>query len=149
MKTNGLAKSPLLAACAGLLASCGAEPAGVLPGDSGDTRPYAGVSENEAIHLTGTEPFWGGDVVGGTFSYSTPENIDGTPIAVSRFAGRGGVSFSGELDGRSVDLAVTPGECSDGMSDRTYPFVATLKLGEETRNGCAWTDAQMYEGGPA
>ena len=102
MKTNGLAKSPLLAACAGLLASCGAEPAGVLPGDSGDTRPYAGVSENEAIHLTGTEPFWGGDVVGGTFSYSTPENIDGTSIAVSRFAGRGGATAKKRDDLQAV-----------------------------------------------
>ena len=47
----------------------------------------------------------------------------------SRFAGRGGLSYSGTIDGRSFDMAVTPAECSDGMSDRTYPFVVTLRIG--------------------
>ena len=44
------------------------------------------------------------------------------------------------------ETVVTPGECSDGMSDRTYPFTVTLLLGEEQRTGCAWTDLQPYSG---
>ena len=65
---------------------------------------------------------------------------------VERFAGRGGISFSGELDGAELEMMVTPLACSDGMSDRAYPFTATLKLGEETRKGCAWTERQPFSG---
>lgn len=117
-----------------------------VPGDTQDTRPFAGVAEDETVHFTGTEPFWGGTVTGTTLTYSTPENIDGTRIAVDRFAGRGGVSYSGVLDGAELRMAVTPGECSDGMSDRTYPFVVTLDIGGSLREGCAWTDSQNFDG---
>lgn len=117
-----------------------------VPGDNSDTQPYSRIGTEETVHFTGTEPFWGGEVGGSTLIYSTPENIDGTTIPVSRFAGRGGVSFSGELGGESFDLSVSEGECSDGMSDRTYPFHATLQIGEELRSGCAWTDSEPFTG---
>lgn len=115
-------------------------------GDTEDTQPYAGIGEDEVLHFTGTEPFWGGEVSGGTLTYSTPENIDGTQIEVERFAGRNGLSFSGILDEADFVMAVTPGECSDGMSDRTYPFTVTLQVRGEQRQGCAWTDAQSFTG---
>lgn len=116
------------------------------PGDSEDTKPYAGIGEHEVLRFTGTEPFWGGQVAGGTLTYSTPEDIDGTEIPVDRFAGRNGLSFSGTLDGANFVMAVTPGQCSDGMSDRTYPFTVTLEVGAEQRQGCAWTEAQSFTG---
>jgi uncharacterized membrane protein len=59
---------------------------------------------------------------------------------VSRFAGRGGLSFSGTLRAGDITVAITPGECSDGMSDRAYPFGATLQVDADVRQGCAWTD---------
>ena len=107
---------------------------------------FDGIAADETVNFTGTEPFWGGEVRGDTLTYSTPEDIEGTQIAVSRFAGLGGVSWSGELDGQPFDLSLTEGECSDGMSDRTYPYTVTLKIGDDTREGCAWTDAQPFEG---
>ncbi len=110
---------------------------------------YAGIAADETIRFTGTEPFWGGQSAGGMLTYSTPENIAGSTISVERFAGNNGVSLAGELDGAAFDLVVTPGDCSDGMSDRAYPFVATLKLGEETRFGCAWTDRTSFTGSAA
>lgn len=123
-----------------LLAACGQGGGANVPGDTEDDSAYAGIAEDAVIMLTGTEPFWGGTVERGTLTYTTPENIEGASTAVTRFAGRGGLSFSGQLDGRSLDLLVTPAECSDGMSDRTYPYVATLQLGSEQRNGCAWLE---------
>jgi len=114
--------------------------------DPSSTEPYDGIGADEVLHFTGTEPFWGGDVAGDTLTYSTPENQEGTAIAVKRFAGRGGISFSGKLDQADFEMAITPGECSDGMSDRTYPFTVTLEIGDETRNGCGWTDRQRFEG---
>lgn len=129
-----------------LLASCGQGEEANVPGDTTDGSAYSGIPEDAVISLNGTEPFWGGTVDGGTFTYTTPENMDGTPIAVSRFAGRGGLSFSGELDGQAVDLAITPGECSDGMSSRTYPYNATLQIGSEQRAGCASLDEDALGG---
>lgn len=117
-----------------------------LPGDTDSTRPYDGIAEDEVLRFTGTEPFWGGQVGGGTLTYSTPENQEGAQIAVERFAGRGGVSFTGELEGAPLEMMATPLECSDGMSDRTYPFTVTLKIGEDTRNGCGWTESTPFQG---
>lgn len=112
-----------------------------VPGDSQDHQPYAGVGEGETLRFTGTEPFWGGQVVGETLVYTTPEKSEGQTLTVSRFNGRGGLSYSGALeDGTPFSMVVTPGGCSDGMSERSYPFVVTLRLGEQTRNGCAWSD---------
>ncbi|NTZ42616.1 hypothetical protein G7A66_05855 [Altererythrobacter sp. SALINAS58] len=140
----------LLASCLAL-AGCGQAASGPgadsrIPGQDGSTQPYGAIGEAETVYLTGTEPFWGGEVGGETLTYETPENPDGRDIRVERFAGRGGISWSGSLDGASLDLAVTPISCSDGMSDRTYPFTATLQLGDETRSGCAWTDERPFTG---
>ena len=127
-------------------ATAATEADATVPGDTGETAPYAGIAEDEVLRFTGTEPFWGGEVTGKTLTYSTPEDQDGTEIAVERFAGRGGLSFSGLLDGADFEMMVTPLECSDGMSDRTYPFIVTLEIGEDKRNGCAWTEQHPFEG---
>ena len=146
------------------LAACGTEPSAEAPasgqadsaapapapdeapGNTEDPTPYSGIAPGETIRFTGTEPFWSGEVSGQTLTYSTPENIDGTVIRVERFAGRGGLSLSGVLDGASFDMAITPGQCSDGMSDRTYPFTVTLEVGGDPRRGCAWTDSRPFSG---
>lgn len=122
------------------LSACHPEAAEGVPGDTSDTQPYAGIAEDAVVRITGTEPFWGGTIDGGQLTWTTPENIDGTTVRVERFAGRGGLSFSGELDGRQIDIAITPGACSDGMSDRTYPFNATVQLGDQSLSGCAWRE---------
>lgn len=133
---------PLLILAAGL-AACGSGEA--APGAS-PTQAFNGIGEEEVIFLTGTEPFWGGEIEGDAARYTTPENQGGAQFAVQRFAGNNGLAFTGSMDGENFDLTVTPGDCSDGMSDRTYPFVATLKLGDEQRNGCAWTDRTPFAG---
>lgn len=134
----------LLGLCA--LAGCH-QAAQNVPGDSEDHRPWHGIADDEAVHFTGTEPFWGGEVSRTELTYKTPEKPEGETITISRFAGRGGLSFSGTLPEGAMTLAVTPGKCSDGMSDRSYPFVATLQIGSEVRQGCAWTGRQPYSGG--
>jgi uncharacterized membrane protein len=130
------------------MAAChsGGGAGGAVPGDRSDTRPFAQIEPGDAIHVTGTEPFWGGDVTAQVFAYKTAEQPEGRRVTVARFAGRGGLSFSGMLEDRDLTLAITPGACSDGMSDRAYQLVATLRVGEEIRTGCAWTDAMPYTG---
>lgn len=136
-----------LAALALTLAGCAPDHNAALPGDAADDQPFAGIAEDEAIRFTGTEPFWGGDITGTQLTWTTPENIAGQTAPVTRFAGRGGLGFSGQLDGQPIDLMVTPASCSDGMSDRTYPFVVTVTLGDSQLEGCGWTDRQLYTGG--
>lgn len=137
---------PLLALPFALAACQPGSGGGNVPGDRSDTQPFAEIAEDETVRFTGTEPFWGGEVADGEMTYRTLEQPRGKTIRVSRFAGRGGLSFSGTLAGRPLMLAVTPGICSDGMSDRSYPFVATLRLGETSRQGCAWTGARPFTG---
>lgn len=110
------------------------------------TRPYDGIAEDETLHFTGTEPFWGGEVTGRTLTYQTPEDQTGEVIEIERFAGRGGISFSGLFEGAEFEMMATPLKCGDGMSDRTYPFTVTLMIGKDMRNGCGWTDRQRFEG---
>lgn len=148
---------PLLAACA-VLSACqsgeaeapaardATETEAAVPGNTAETAPYSEIAEDELLQFTGTEPFWGGEVSGKTLTYKTPENQDGAVIAVERFAGRGGIAYSGLLDGADFEMTITPLECSDGMSDRTYPFTVTLEIGEDTRNGCAWSEQHPFEG---
>ena len=126
------------------LAAC--QPAGEAPA-SGPTEAYSGIAEGETVHFTGTEPFWGGEIAGGTATYSTPENIDGVQFPVERFAGNNGISFNGTMGDTRFDLMVTPGECSDGMSDRTYPLTALVKVGEESLMGCAASTSAIMSAG--
>jgi len=142
-----LAPIPIFASAL-MLAACqsGSPQGNGAPGDSADRQPYAGIAPDEVLHFTGTEPFWGGEVAGSTLTYTTPENPDGWTIRVQRFAGRNGLSFSGALEGQDFVAAISPGQCSDAMSDRVYPFNITLQIGREVRNGCAWSDAQPFSG---
>lgn len=114
-----------------------------------ESAPYDGIGADEIITLAGTEPFWGITIANTVATYSTPENIEGSVFEVSQFAGNNGLGFSGKLDGADVTITVTPGECSDNMSDRTYPFTATVVLGEDNLTGCGYTDQQPFSGDEA
>ena len=136
-----MTKFPAIVLAACLLSACqpAEEGAGSAPAET-----YNGIAAEETIYFTGTEPFWGGEIAGGKALYTTPENQDGSRFEVQRFAGNNGLSFTGSMDGRAFDLMVTPGDCSDNMSDRSYPFVATLEIGGEQLSGCAWTNRQGF-----
>ena len=90
------------------------------------------------VKAIGTEPFWGARVEGRCVTYSTPEDQAGTRIW-TRFNPRpdGGV-WVGTFQGKPFKLItrLRP-NCSDGMSDRTYPQEAVLTVGGEERRGCA------------
>lgn len=115
-----------------------------------DSEPFGDIDEAASISLLGTEPFWSLDIEktsdGHEARYSTPENIDGTAFEVSRFAGNNGLGFSGTLASDAVQASITPGECSDAMSDRTYPYVATVLIGETTLRGCGYTSDEPFTG---
>jgi uncharacterized membrane protein len=114
--------------------------------DPESTMPYDGIAEDEVLRFVGTEPFWNAEVRGKAIVFTTPEIPDGTVFTVERFAGRGGISFSGMAEHPDLEVTVTALRCSDGMSDRTYPFTVTFADGMETRHGCGWSDRHPFEG---
>lgn len=128
-----------------LLAACGGnETADGTITKEGDS--FAAITEQETFHFTGTEPFWGGTVTGTTLTWNTPENPEGETVPVQRFSGNNGLAYTGELGPAMFDMAVTKASCSDGMSDRTYPFTVTVQISEQVRRGCGWTEAKPFEG---
>jgi uncharacterized membrane protein len=131
-----------LIAAAALFAAC--TPGNDAIDPQGET--FSAVAPDEAITLTGTEPFWNAQIKADAAVWTTPDNPDGTRFAVTRFAGNNGLGFSGTLDGAPFTATLTPGVCSDGMSDSSYPYVATIALGEGTLRGCGYTDRQPFTG---
>ena len=91
----------------------------------------------------GTEPFWSANVMPGKLVWSSPDDAQATTIAVERRDGSAKVRLAGRLKGAALALEVMPGPCSDGMSDRVYPFTAVLTIGGEARQGCAVAKDQL------
>jgi uncharacterized membrane protein len=96
-----------------------------------------------AGNIRGTEPFWNVTVSKSgivysspdtrklTFPYVAPLTAAGRPadlVRVYRLRGRGNHSI---LTIKKVSA------CSDGMSDKNYPYSATLILGNTVLEGCA------------
>ncbi len=134
MRLVGIAGLLVLAGC-----HSGSDQAARLPGGEA-TTPWAGVGAAETLHFTGTEPFWGGEASNGSLTWKTPEDQSGATIKVSRFAGRNGMGLSGTLAGQPFEMAVSEAQCSDGMSDRSYPLTVTVSAGGKTLRGCGWSD---------
>lgn len=138
----------LSGACA-LLASCHGHEGDAQDATArkhGQGNNFTAIGEDETLRFSGTEPFWGGSVTGSTLTWTTPEKPEGTTIHVDRFSGNNGLGFSGTLEASTFNMAVTHAPCSDGMSDRTYPFTVTLEIAQATRSGCGWTEKMPFTG---
>ncbi len=95
--------------------------------------------ENEPVQAFrgfGTEPFWSARVDGDRLVFSTPQNPDGTTMYGRRVPSLTGYVFVGKDGDRDFHLGLTPGACSDGMSDNRYEYEATFILGRTTYKGC-------------
>lgn len=124
----------------------GAEPAGpsvgaAAPAAAGPTEtppaPVPKIAIPVRLRALGTEPFWNARISGGMLIYTTPEDQKGQHAALTRRDLPNGAEFSGKLGGSAIRLIVTRAACSDGMSDRSYPFTAVLTIGADRRDGCA------------
>ena len=90
-----------------------------------------------AWRALGTEPFWGVRVQGGNLLFTTPEDPEGQILPASMRREGEATIYAGGDDQRSYSLTLTPGECSDGMSDRVFGHKAEFVLGEARYSGCA------------
>jgi uncharacterized membrane protein len=110
------------------------------------------------LRLVGTEPFWGVLLKDGSLSF---DGVDrGAIIAPIASVEVRSPTIIYRTAPPSVVLpvavtaTVTPGVCSDGMSDRTYPYAATVEINyagaapPATLTGCAGPES-LFERPPA
>lgn len=137
-----------------LLAACSPEPEvkrgpPEAPAPAAPATPMlAGVDLSQPLRLLGTEPFWGVQVTGDALVYSgvdRPEQRAPNPgPAITGTVATWDVTTD---KGAQLKVMLTATECSDGMSDRTYPLTARVEIGGETLNGCAATVAALDRAG--
>jgi uncharacterized membrane protein len=112
------------------------------PADSGSVATVpslAGVDTSEPLRALGTEPFWALDIDSTGFRFTTPEDAAGTrfpPNAPSPVAGDTTLWLA-KTDLSALHVRIWPEACSDGMSDRTYPYTALVRVGVTSYRGCA------------
>ena len=98
----------------------------------------AGVDLARPVRVLGTEPFWGIDITHDALVYTRVDQAE-------QRAPNRGVTVQGTVAtfttttnlNEPLNVALMATECSDGMSDRTYPLTARVEIGDQTLNGCA------------
>lgn len=91
----------------------------------------------DKLKALGTEPFWSLAIDGGAVAYSTAERPTPVTASVARIEQGDGLELAGTIGGRPINVRVVPETCSDGMSDRSYPYAVTVAIGTERLRGCA------------
>ncbi|MBD7941596.1 COG3650 family protein [Brevundimonas guildfordensis] len=113
-----------------------------------EPRALAGVDLDQPVRVLGTEPFWAVEITPQGLTYSgvdRPEQKAANPGP----ALQGTVATWTTKTEAGADLAVTltATDCSDGMSDRTYPLTAKVEIAGETLTGCAAATAAIERAG--
>lgn len=139
----------VLAVSALILSACSRdeEPAPAPPAP-GPAPVLAGVDLSKPVRALGTEPFWAVELTGPEMVYSGVDRAEQRapqPKAVIQGTMATFEGVTGAGASLSVMLAAT--ECSDGMSDRTYPLSAIVRIGDETLTGCAASTAAIMSAG--
>lgn len=110
--------------------------------NSAQTPPAA--TRSEEFRGVGTEPFWGISISKRGIVYSTPDakprsfpyvapvSAQGRPADLVRV-----YRLQGKPNTNQVLVIKKVAACSDSMSDKQYPYSATLILDNTVREGCA------------
>lgn len=119
-----------------------AEPTSMSQSDnaaSGAKGKRAPGQENEPLmawRAFGNEPFWQARVDGDDLYFTTPEDQEGRVMHGRRVPSLVGFVYIGTDGDKDFHLDISPGACSDGMSDNRYDHVATFIYGDITYKGC-------------
>lgn len=97
----------------------------------------ATIHDTQRLDAYGNEPFWRAHIEGSNLLYTTPENIEGTEVAVQREDKMGSVSFTGEIEEKPFHLSITNLDCTDSMSGKAFPYNAVLEMDGQFLSGCA------------
>ena len=113
-----------------------------------EARTLAGVDLDQPLRVLGTEPFWAVEITPAGLTYSgvdRPEQRAANPGP----ALQGTVAvWTTETEAKApLVVTLTATDCSDGMSDRTYPLTAKVEIGGESLTGCAAASAAIEKAG--
>lgn len=126
----------VLAACSQGETETSAPPAEAAP------AVLAGVDLTRPLRAVGTEPFWGLEVTPQALNWSGIDQVVQTAANPGPGVQGTTATWRAETDkGALLVLTLIATECSDGMSDQTYPLTARVELGEQSFNGCAASQA--------
>ncbi|MBC6980198.1 COG3650 family protein [Caulobacter sp. 17J80-11] len=129
-------------------ASAPPETAAPVPAPAPVAASLAGIDLGQPLRAIGTEPFWGLDVTAAGMALTGPDRPKTEAPSPKLTAQAAQAVFAGRTaDGRDLTLTLTPGPCSDGMSDRTYPLNAVVTMAKETLKGCAASTAALARSG--
>ncbi len=134
-----------------VLAAC-SEPASTpssAPASAPAPAALAGVDLNQPVQALGTEPFWGVEITASAISYTSIEGPPRTGDNSGPTLQGTTATYASTVGDEPIEITLIATECSDGMSDRTYPLTAMVKLGGETLNGCAASKAALEAQPPA
>jgi len=94
--------------------------------------------------LLGTEPFWNLQVKGATMVLSQPDPIPTVTATNAVLAATSGKAvWTGQTGAAPMVVTMTAGACSDGMSDRAYPYSAEVQVGELVLKGCGISSEEL------
>tara|TARA_R110002124_G_scaffold183769_1_gene351300 strand:- start:466 stop:960 length:495 start_codon:yes stop_codon:yes gene_type:complete len=132
-----------------VLAACSPSPE-VPDAPTIDVSPatLAGVDLGRPIRALGNEPFWAVTISPEGIVYSgvdRPEQTADNPGPLLQGTTARYEATTGT--GKPMSVALIATTCSDGMSDRTYPLTAVVKIDGETLTGCAASVAALATAG--
>ena len=125
-------------------------PIAAQPAPQPETAAMLGeVDLSRPVRALGAEPFWGVEI--------TPDSLVYTRVdQPEQRAPNRGVTVQGTVAtfttttnlNQPLNVSLIATECSDGMSDRTYPLTAKVEIGDDELTGCA-APASMLTTQPA
>jgi uncharacterized membrane protein len=106
-----------------------------------DSPQRAGLSEPpspRAFRAVGNEPFWALEIDTAGLRFRTPDDTTGIhwPAGSARVRGDT-LRWVGRSEDAEIDARIWPAQCSDGMSDRSWEYAATVRIDTATYTGCA------------
>lgn len=141
---------PLFAALAVLaLAACSpADEPSPPPAQPEPAPMLGGVDLGQPIRALGTEPFWGVELTGTEIVYTGVDRPEQRAPQPEPLVQGTTANYEAETSaGTPISVMLAATECSDGMSDRTYPLSAIVRIGDEVLTGCAATVAAIMSTG--
>ena len=131
------------------LAACSPAEEPAPPPEAPQPAPVlGGVDLAKPVRALGTEPSWSVELTGTEMVYTTPEPPEQRAPQPNPLVQGTTATWEAETaDGTALSVTLIATECSDGMSDRTYPLTAMVKLGDLELTGCAASSAAVMSTG--
>ena len=132
-----------------VLASCSQVEAPPSPPAESRAAPVlGGVDLSKSLRALGTEPFWSVELTGTEMVYTAPDTPEQrAPQSSPVVQGTTAIWEAETAGGVALRVTLVATECSDGMSDRTYPLTALVKIGDRELTGCAASSAAIMSTG--